>query len=101
MLILITSALQIRMDKGCLNIFAYVFGSISAIIMGAGMSLAMTELGDALGMTQMIAMLVGISVGVVGGILASLAYPLHQLVVKREREKIAPEILRLTEELLK
>ena len=83
------------------NIFAYVFGSISAIIMGAGMSLAMTDLGDALGMTQMIAMLVGISVGVVGGILASLAYPLHQLVVKREREKIAPEILRLTEELLK
>ena len=27
------------------NVFAYVFGSISAIIMGAGMSLVMTDIG--------------------------------------------------------
>ena len=32
------------------NVFAYVFGSISAIIMGSGMSLVMTDLGSTLGM---------------------------------------------------
>ena len=34
------------------NVFAYVFGSISAIIMGSGMSLVMTDIGTQLGMTE-------------------------------------------------
>lgn len=38
---------------------------------------------------------------VFGGILASLAYPMYNHIVKREREKIAPEIIRLTDELMK
>ncbi|MBQ4044441.1 MAG: dihydropteridine reductase, partial [Clostridia bacterium] len=44
------------------NVFAYVFGSISAIIMGAGMSLTMTEIGANLGIGS--PMVVGIIVGV-------------------------------------
>jgi hypothetical protein len=93
-----------RLDRGVTQkaqTLSLTLGILGSLILGFGMSLAMTELGDALGMTQMIAMLVGISVGVVGGVLVSLAYPLYQLVVKRERKKLAPEILRLTEELLK
>ena len=31
------------------NVFAYIFGSISAIIMGCGMSLVMTDIGGAVG----------------------------------------------------
>ena len=45
--------------------------------------------------------LVGIITGVLGVILAALAYPVYSKVLKREREKIAPEILRLTDELMK
>ncbi len=34
-------------------------------------------------------------------ILIALAYPVYNRVLKKERARIAPEILRLTEELLK
>ena len=73
-------------------------GIIGALIMGTGMSLAMTEIGAALGS---LAMILGIAVGLVGMALAALAYPLYNRVLKKQREKIAPEILRLSDELLK
>ena len=72
-------------------------GIIGALIMGTGMSLAMTELGAALGM---LAMVMGILIGVAGIILVALAYPVYNRVLKRERQRIAPEILRLTDELM-
>ena len=83
------------------NVFAYVFGSISAIIMGSGMSLAMTEIGVLLGLPQNLGMLIGIPVGLVGIGLVSAAYPVYNRTLKRERKKLAPEIIRLTDELLK
>ena len=73
-------------------------GIIGALIMGTGMSVAMTDIGAALGS---LAMVIGIAVGVVGIVLVSLAYPLYNRVLKKQREKIAPEILRLSDELLK
>ena len=73
-------------------------GVLGTLILGTGMSLCMTELGAALGH---LAMLVGILVGVLGLILVALAYPLYNSVLRSERRKIAPEILRLSEELLK
>ena len=73
-------------------------GIIGALIMGTGMSLAMTEIGAALGS---LAMVLGIVVGIVGMVLVALAYPLYNRVLKKQREKIAPEILRLSDELLK
>ena len=72
-------------------------GIIGALIMGTGMSLAMTEIGAALGS---LAMVIGILVGIVGMVLVALAYPLYNRVLKKQREKIAPEILRLSDELL-
>ena len=72
-------------------------GIIGALIMGTGMSLCMTELGCFLGGT---AMFIGIPVGIVGMVLVALAYPLYNRVLKKQREKIAPEILRLSDELL-
>ena len=83
------------------NVFGYVFGSISAIIMGAGMSLVMTELAESLGISGDVAMVIGIIVGIVGGILAGLAYPIYNAIVKAKRKKLAPEIIRLTDELMK
>ena len=72
-------------------------GVAGALIMGTGMSLVMTELGDLLGRCSMG---VGIAVGLVGMGLVALAYPAYNRVLRREREKIAPEILRLSGELL-
>ena len=72
-------------------------GIIGALIMGTGMSLCLTELSGFLGGT---AMFIGIPVGLVGIVLVALAYPVYNKILKAERERIAPQILRLTEELL-
>ena len=65
------------------------------------MSLAMTELSESLGALRSMAMLAGIAVGIIGIVLVCLAYPIYNRIVKKEREKIAPEIIRLTDELMK
>lgn len=72
-------------------------GVAGTLTLGMGMSLCLTELGEVLGH---LAMLLGIVVGLIGLILVALAYPIYNRVLKRERERIAPEILRLSEELL-
>ncbi len=72
-------------------------GVIGALIMGTGMSLAMTDVGAALGT---LAMILGIAVGIVGMVLVAVAYPIYNRVLKKQREKIATEILRLSDELL-
>ena len=73
-------------------------GVIGALIMGTGMSLVMTDIGAALGS---LAIVIGIIVGIVGMVLVAQAYPLYNRVLKKQRAKIAPEILRLSDELLK
>lgn len=77
--------------------WAIALGVIGTLVLGTGMSLAMTELGAALGV---LAVVMGVLVGVVGLIMVALAYPLYNHVLKKERARIAPEILRLTEELM-
>ena len=77
---------------------ALAVGVIGALILGTGMSLCMTDIGAALGR---LAMIVGIAVGLVGMVLAALAYPVYNRVLKKQRAKVAPEILHLSEELRK
>ena len=73
-------------------------GVIGILILGTGMSLCLTELGTALGS---FAMVLGILIGLIGLVMVAVAYPLFILVLKTERQKIAPEILSLSNELLK
>lgn len=73
-------------------------GVVGTLILGTGMSLCMTELGAVLGHLATVA---GILVGLLGLVMVALAYPMYQSVLKKERRRIAPEILRLSEELLK
>ena len=93
-----------RLDAGVTQkaqALSLIFGVLGTLILGTGMSLCMTELAEILGSYKDMAMLIGIPIGLVGGVLASLAYPMYNAIVKRERKKIAPEILRLTDELMK
>ena len=78
--------------------WAIAIGAVGTLILGTGMSLAMTELGALVGD---LAMVIGIAIGVVGMVLVALAYPVYNRVLQKERQRIAPEILRLSEELLK
>lgn len=80
---------------------ALVLGIIGALIMGCGMSLIMTDIGTILGAPSNLAMLIGVPIGIVGMVLVCLAYPVYNRTVKKEREKIAPEIIRLADELMK
>ena len=78
---------------GKATMIAIIIGVIGALLLGVGMCCTMVWQGRWF--------VPGILVGIIGiGIVAS-AYPVYNKTLKTEREKIAPEVLRLTEELLK
>lgn len=83
------------------TVISLVLGIAGALVMGGGMSLVMTDLGVVLGMQDIVRIILGIVAGLLGMVLVALAYPVYNKVLKKEREKAAPEILRLTEELMK
>ena len=80
---------------------AIAFGLIGTLILGFGMSLCMTDLGEILGSYKDMSMVIGVVVGASGGVLASLAYPIYNAIVKARRKRLAPEIIRLADELMK
>ena len=80
------------------NVFGYTFGSISAIIMGSGMSLVMTDIGAKIGMTE--TMVPGIVIGVIGMVMALANYPIYKRILSSRKAKYADKIIALTDELL-
>lgn len=81
------------------NVFSYVFGSISAIIMGVGMSLVMTDIGATVGLAGG-AMVPGIAIGIVGMVLALINYPIYRGILNSRKKKYGAEILNLSEKLM-
>lgn len=75
------------------TVVALIAGILGSLVMGAGMSCVMVWGGSLT--------IPGIIIGVIGMVGVALAYPLYMSVTKKEREKIAPEIIRLTDELMK
>ena len=84
--------------KKPVNVFAYVFGVISAIIMGCGMSLVMTDIGAMLGMSN--TMTLGIIIGVVGLLLAIINYPIYKSILASRKKKYADKIIALSDKLM-
>ena len=80
------------------NIFAYAFGSVSALIMGSGMSLVMTEVGAKLGMEN--SLVPGIVIGALGLGMALLTYPLYKRVLASRKKKYGAEILKLSDKIM-
>ena len=74
------------------TVASLVIGIISTLIFGVGMCCVMVW-GETL-------FLPGIVIGVLGILGLLSAYPIYNRVTKRRREKLAPEILRLSEELM-
>lgn len=85
-----------RLDAGVTqkaNTMALIIGVIGTLVMGCGMSLCMTGPEEYF--------IHGVVIGVIGIAAVSLAYPIYSAVLKKERKKAAPEIIRLTDELMK
>lgn len=85
-----------KLDKSSTKpgtIAALILGIISALLLGIGMCCTMVWTK-----TMFIP---GIIIGVIGLAGISAAYPLYKRITKRQREKLAPEILRLADELRK
>ncbi len=80
------------------NVFAYIFGSISAIVMGGGMSLIMTDISETIGMAE--PMLPGIIIGLVGMIMAILNYPIYKGILGSRKKKYADKIIALSEKIM-
>lgn len=80
------------------NVFAYVFGSIGAIVMGSGMSLTMTDIGDVIGIDNV--MLWGIVIGVIGMLMAIINYPIYKGILSSRRKKFATRIMELSESII-
>lgn len=85
--------------KRPVNTFAYVFGSVSAIVMGCGMSLVMTDIGQKIGMEN--TMMPGIVIGVIGMLLAIANYPMYKKLLASRKKKYADQILKLSETIMK
>lgn len=83
------------------TMLSIILGVIGALILGSGMSLMMTDIGDSLGLSELMGSIIGITVGLVGLVCVSLAYPVYCRALKSERKKIAPQVLKLTDELMK
>lgn len=75
------------------TVISIITGVIGMLILGIGMCCCLLWRG--------IWFIPGIIVGIIGMIAIGMAYPAYLHIVKKERKKIAPEILQLTEELIK
>ena len=80
------------------NIFGYIFGSISAVIMGAGMSFVMTDIAQTVGIQN--PMLSGIVIGVVGMLMAIINYPVYKRMLGARRKKYANKIVALSDKIM-
>ncbi len=81
------------------TLFAYVFGSLAAMIMGAGMSLIMTDVGATVGVSK--ANLVGLIVGIQGLMMVIADYPIYKRMLNKRRKEYADEIIKLSDKLIK
>lgn len=85
-----------KLDAGVTKkgtLWSIIIGTVGTITMGGGMSFCMVGPNEYF--------IPGVIVGIIGMIPVALAYPIYTHITKKEREKIAPEIIRLTDELIK
>lgn len=75
------------------TIISVTVGIFGCLILGIGMSCVMVW-SESL-------FLIGVIIGMIGIVIVIATYPLYIYITKKEKERIAPEILRLSDELLK
>ena len=84
--------------KAPAEVFAYIFGSLSAIIMGGGMSLVMSDIGTTLGIAN--PMIPGVVIGIIGMLMAIINYPVYKKILASRKKKYADKIFKLSEKIM-
>ena len=81
-----------RLDRGVTRpgtMISIIIGVVGTLIMGFGMCLCL----------EWSMFIPGVIIGIAGMAILACAYPVYSIITRKQREKIAPEILRLTEEI--
>ncbi len=73
------------------DVFAYIFGTLGALVFGTGMCLAMEIIGDAV--------IPGIIIGLVGVAMVSATYRIYAKILAKRRKKYADKIITLSEKI--
>lgn len=81
--------------KAPVHAFGYTFGIAAALIMGCGMSLVMTDVGQTLGLLE--PMVPGVVIGVVGLLMALVNYPICKRLLSARRKRYAAQIITLSD----
>ena len=92
------SALDSKVKRPA-NIFAYIFGSVGAVIMGSGMSLIMTDIAETIGIGNPTVW--GIVIGIMGLVTVVVNYPIYKRILHSRRMKYADRIVALSDRILK
>ena len=91
-------ALDARVKRPA-KVFGFTWGTVGAMVMGAGMSLVMTEIGAVLGLEE--TLVTGIAVGVAGMVMALTTWPIYQKILTSRKKKFAAQIMELSERIMK
>lgn len=84
-----------KLDEGAMRpgtVASLAVGTVGALLLGLGMTCTT-------GWTHLF--VPGIFIGVIGIAGVAVAYPLYVRLTKKQREKIAPQVLALSEELMR
>lgn len=81
------------------QVFAYIFGSIAALILGVGMCLVMKIIGTSI-MSSTVLMTVGVIIGCVGIVLCIANYYIYKAMLSSRKKKYGNRIITLSNELL-
>ena len=73
-------------------VFAFSYGPAAALVLGAGMSMVLTGTGD---------MVSGTILGLAGLMLTLSTYPIYRKILDRRKKRSAPQILELSEKIMK
>lgn len=83
------------------TMISLIVGIAGTLVLGFGLSLILSDLYALIGLSKSLCQILGIVIGVIGIFIDSINYPLYDIIIMRERKRVAPEIIRLSNELMK
>lgn len=83
------------------TMISLIVGIAGTLVLGFGLSLILSDLYALISLSKSLCQILGIVIGVIGIFIDSINYPLYDIIIMRERKRVAPEIIRLSNELMK